>query len=60
MDMEFVTLPSQEPTRMDMGLSIEPKIDNRGEEDKGEQISIEEEKERKKRTLWLIDQHIVR
>jgi hypothetical protein len=30
MDMEFVTLPSREPARMDMGLSIEPKMDNRG------------------------------
>ena len=60
MDMEYVTLPSQEPTSIDIGLSIEPKTDNRGEEEKGEWISIEEEKERKQRTLWLTDQHIVR
>jgi hypothetical protein len=44
MDMEFVTPPSQEPARMDMGLSIEPKTDNREEEDKGERITIEEKK----------------
>jgi hypothetical protein len=60
MDMEFVTPPSWEPVRMDMGLSIEPEIDNREEEDKGEHISIEEKKERKQRTLWVTDQHIVR
>jgi hypothetical protein len=60
MDMEFVTLPSREPARMDMGLSIEPEMDNREEEDKGEWISIEEKKERKQRTLWVTDQHIVR
>jgi hypothetical protein len=36
MEMEFVNLPFQEPVRMDMGLSIEPKTDNRGEEDQGE------------------------
>ena len=35
MDMEFVTLPSWEPTNIDMGLSIEPETDNRGEEEKG-------------------------
>jgi hypothetical protein len=44
MDMEFVTAPSREPASMDMGLSIEPETNNRGEEEKGEQISIEEEK----------------
>jgi hypothetical protein len=44
MDMEFVTPPSREPASIDMGLSIEPETDNRGEEEKGEQISIEEEK----------------
>jgi hypothetical protein len=44
MDMESVTPPSWEPVSIDMGLSIESKTDNRGEEEKGEQISIEEEK----------------
>jgi hypothetical protein len=59
MDMEFVTLPSREPVSIDMGLSIELETDNRGEEEKGEQISIEEEKEREQRTVWLTEQHLV-
>jgi hypothetical protein len=59
MDMEFVTPPSREPASIDMGLSIEPEMDNRGEEEKGEQISIEEEKEREQRTVCLTEQHLV-
>jgi hypothetical protein len=35
MDMEFVTQPSWEPARMDMGISIEPKMDNTGKEENG-------------------------
>jgi hypothetical protein len=42
---------------MDMGLSIELETDNREEYDNGEQICIEEKKERKKRALWVTDQH---
>ena len=42
-----------------MGLSIEPKMDNREEEEKGKQISIEEEKEREQRTVCLTEQHLV-
>jgi hypothetical protein len=37
-----------------MGLSIESKMDNRGEEKKGEWLSIEEEKEREVRIVCLI------
>jgi hypothetical protein len=42
-----------------MGLSIVPKTDNRVEEEEGEQISIEEEKEREKRIVCLTEQHLV-
>jgi len=42
-----------------MGLSIELEIDNRGEEEKGKWMSIEEEKEREKRTVCLTQQHSV-
>jgi hypothetical protein len=42
-----------------MGLIIEPKTDNRGEEEKGEQISIEEEKEREQRIVCLTEHHLV-
>jgi hypothetical protein len=42
-----------------MGLGIEPKTDNRGEEEKGKQVSIEEEKEREQRTVCLTQQHLV-
>jgi hypothetical protein len=42
-----------------MGLSIKPKMDNRGEEEKGKQISIEVEKEREKRMVCLTQQHLV-
>jgi hypothetical protein len=59
MDMEFVTLPSREPASTYMGLSIEPETDNRGEEEKGEHITIEKEKEREKTTVWLTEQHLV-
>jgi hypothetical protein len=58
MDMESVTLPSWEPASIDMGLSIESEMDNRGEEKKGERISIEEEKEREVRTVCLTVQRI--
>jgi hypothetical protein len=59
MDMESVTPPSWEPASIDMGLSIESEMDNRGEEEKGEWISIEEEKEREERTVCLTEQHLV-
>jgi hypothetical protein len=42
-----------------MGLSIEPKTYNRGEEEKGKWVSIEEKKEREKRTVCLTQQHLV-
>ena len=35
MDIEFLTPPPREPVSIDMRLSIEPKTDNRGEEEKG-------------------------
>jgi hypothetical protein len=35
MDIEFLTLPPREPASIDMRLSIEPEMDNRGEEEKG-------------------------
>ena len=46
MDIEFLTPPPREPASIDMRLSIEPKTNNRGEEEKGKWVSIEEEKER--------------
>ena len=59
MDIEFLTPPPQEPVSIDMRLSIEPKMDNRGEEEKEKGVSIEEEKEREIRTLSLTQQHLV-
>jgi hypothetical protein len=58
MDMKSATPPSWEPASIDMGLSIESKMDNRGEEKKGERLSIEEEKEREVRTVCLTVQRI--
>jgi hypothetical protein len=42
-----------------MGLSIEPETDNRGEEEKGKWVSIEEEKEREQRIVCLNQQNLV-
>jgi hypothetical protein len=35
MDIEFLSPPPWEPTSIEMRLSIEPEMDNRGEEEKG-------------------------
>ena len=35
MDIEFLTPPPREPASIDMRLSIEPEMDNRGKEEKG-------------------------
>jgi hypothetical protein len=59
MDIEFFTPPPWEPASIDMRLSIEPEMDDRGEEEKGKRVSIEEEKEREKRTVCLTQQHLV-
>jgi hypothetical protein len=59
MDIEFLTPPPQEPASIDMRLSIEPEMDNRGEEEKGKHASIEEEKEREQRIICLTQQHLV-
>jgi hypothetical protein len=60
MDIEFLTPPPQEPTSIDMQLSIEPETNNRGEEEKGKKgVSIEDKKEGEKRTLCLTQQHLV-
>jgi hypothetical protein len=47
MDIEFLSPPPQEPTSIEMRLSIEPETNNRGEEEKGKTINKREEEKGK-------------